>query len=278
MDEAFARYFMEKGQYHTNPKNVLTRLNFIKNILPVKYLDELDKNTLNNYVINRRNSVKNGTINRELSIMSAIRNLADEAWDCKTNKANPLKFKLSEPAENIKYLKDWQTAQKIIDNAAEHLKPIIYTALYTAMRRGNILSLKWEQIDFVNNFLNIKVKDKNTIGGKNLSIPMIKNLRDILSSLPRINEYVFNYQGKPIKDIKHSWHSIFYEKGKLKDPTLPYINFHTLRHTALTWIVKNTGDILVAQKIAGHADIKTTTKYAHVLDEKKRQALESTFN
>ena len=67
-------------------------------------------------------------------------------------------------------------------------------------------------------------------------------------------------------------------KQTFVDPDLPYSNFHTLRHTAMTWIVKSTGDIRVAQKIAGHADIKTTVKYAHVLDEQKRSALEKTFN
>ena len=83
---------------------------------------------------------------------------------------------------------------------------------------------------------------------------------------------------REIADIKHAWHSIFYDSnGKLKDPSLPYTNFHTLRHTAVTWILKATGDIRLAQKIVGHKDIKTTTRYAHVLDEDKRSGLEKTF-
>jgi integrase len=309
LNDAFGRYFTEKAQFQSNPSNILTRLSSIKTNLGVTYLHEIDKQVLSNFVALRRQTVKNGTINRELSIISAIKNLADEFWEVRTNKANPLKFKLSEPAENIKYLKDWNVAQAIIDKAPTHLKPIIYTALYTGFRRGNILSLQWEQIDFKNDTITVKVKDKNTVGGKNLTIPMIKQLKDILQAIPRENKYVFNYKGAPITDIKHSWRSIFYKfvevdtkdiqkddvieyrkrirdgkptlvpyKQVLIDPALPYINFHTLRHTAMTWIVKSTGDIRVAQKIAGHADIKTTVKYAHVLDEQKRSALEKTFN
>ena len=308
LDEAFDRYFEEKAQFQSKPDNILSRLSNIKTNLGVTYLHEIDKQILSNFVALRRKTVKNGTINRELSIISAIKNLADEFWEVKTNKANPLKFKLSEPAENIKYLKDWDVAKAIIDKAQPHLKPIIYTALYTGLRRGNILSLQWEQIDFKNDTITVKVKDKNTVGGKNHVIPMIKQLKDILQALPRINKYVFNYNGMPITDIKHSWRSIFYKfveinpkdihkddvieyrkrikdgktvlvpyKQTLIDPNLPYTNFHTLRHTAMTWIVKSTGDIRVAQKIAGHADIKTTVKYAHVLDEQKRSALEKTF-
>jgi integrase len=279
LNDAFGRYFTEKAQYQSKPDNILSRLSSIKGNLGVTYLHEIDKQILSNFVALRRKTVKNGTINRELSIISAIKNLAEEFWEVKTNKANPLKFKLSEPAENVKYLKDWDTAQKIIDRASPHLKPIIYTALYTGFRRGNILTLKWGQIDFANDTITVKVKDKNTVGGKNLTIPMIAKLKEVLLAQPRINEFVFNYNGKPISDIKHSWHSIFFNaKGELKDNDLPYVNFHTLRHTAMTWIVKSTGDIRVAQKIAGHADIKTTVKYAHVLDEQKRSALEKTFN
>ena len=309
LDEAFDRYFEEKAQFQSKPSSTLLRISKISAELGVHYLHEVDKKVLANYVALRRETVKNGTINRELAIISAVKNLADNFWEVKTNPANPLKFKLPEPAENIKYLKDWDTAQKIIDKAPSHLKPIIYTALYTGFRRGNILSLQWEQIDFKHDTITVKVKDKNTVGGKNHTVPMIKQLKDILQALPRENKYVFNYNGMPITDIKHSWRSIFYKfvevnpkdiqkddiieyrkrirdgkptlvpyKQILIDPALPYTNFHTLRHTAMTWIVKSTGDIRVAQKIAGHADIKTTVKYAHVLDEQKRSALEKTFN
>ena len=81
-----------------------------------------------------------------------------------------------------------------------------------------------------------------------------------------------------MNDIKHSWHSIFYDnRGKLKDPALPYTNFHTLRHTAATWILKKTNNLKITQEILGHANITTTMKYAHVMDEEKRRALNSVF-
>lgn len=278
IDQAFTRYFEEKAQFHTRPKAILLRLKQIKSFLPITYLHELDKAVLSAYVAKRRETVKNATINRELAILSAIKNLADEFWEVRTNTANPQKFKLPTPAENIKFLAGWDIAQKIIDRAAPHLKPIIYTALYTAFRRSTILGLQWDNVDFVNNTITVKVKDRTKEGGKFHTIPMIDKLRDILLAQPKVNKYVFNYDGKPISDIKRAWHTIFYNaKGELRDSALPYTNFHTLRHTAITWILKATGDIRLAQKIAGHADIKTTTKYAHVLDDDKRAGLLKTF-
>lgn len=284
IDEAFARYFLEKGQYLTLPNQRLYRLNKLKSELNATYLHEINSELVSQFIYNHRQDLTNSTINRYLFLISAVLKTAREEWSVKTSDIKPSKFKLKEPAENIKFLKDWNTAQKIIDKAAPHLKPIIYIALYTGMRLGNILNLKWENVDFTSNTINIKVKDKTKEGGKNLSIPMISQLAEILQEQPKINEYVFNYNRKPIKSIMSSWRNIFYQRNEkgvftktLKDPELPYINFHGLRHTAATWILKKTNNLRITKEILGHANINTTLKYAHVLDDEKRNALESVF-
>lgn len=277
IDDAFGLFYQKHAQYYARPEETLRKLALIKSFISVKYLHEIDTAELSDYIQRRKATVSNGTINRELVIISSLITQC-RLWKYKTSDVRPNKLKLKEPAENIKYLKDWAIAQKIIDAAAPHLKPIIYTALYTGLRRGNILSLKWEDLDFANDLINVKVKDKNTVGGKNLTIPMIGKLKEILLAQPHINDYVFNYHGEPMNDIKHSWHSIFYDnRGKLKDPALPYTNFHTLRHTAATWILKKTNNLKITQEILGHANITTTMKYAHVMDEEKRRALNSVF-
>jgi integrase len=155
------------------------------------------------------------------------------------------------------------------------------------MRLGNILNLKWSNIDFKNKSINVTVKDRTKQGGKNHSIPLIAALENILKQLPKDNEFVFTYKGRQIKSIKTAWENIFYKRGdketnyaltkELKDPELPYKNFHTLRHTAGTWILKKTNNLKITKEILGHADIKTTLKYAHVLDDEKRKALDSVF-
>lgn len=309
INEAFARYFIEKGQFNSRPKQTLTRLNNIKNDIGVEYLHQITEITINNLIAKYRNNLSNSTINRYLALISVILNVAEFEWRVKTYRLKMQRFKLKEPAENIKFLKDWSVAQRIIDGAADHLKPIIYTALYTGLRESNILNLKWENIDFANNTITVKVKDRTKQGGKNHTIPIIGALKEILENQPRTNEYVFNFRGKPIKSLTRSWHNIFYEyiradkvspddvvenrwiknksnglmekvpyKRVLRDVSLPYTNFHTLRHTAATWILKKTNNLRITKEILGHADIKTTLKYAHVLDDEKRSALNSVFN
>lgn len=278
LDEAMGLFFEKHAQYFARPLETLKKLHLIATNLDVVYLHDINNQILVNYIQKRKLKVTNSTINRELVIISSLLSKC-RSWGYLSPELHPTSLRLREPAENVKYLKDWDIAEKIINNAADHLKPIIYTALYTGLRRGNILALKWKDIDFTNHVISVKVKDKNKEGGKNLTIPMIDKLEKILLSLPKINENVFNYKDRPIKDIKHSWHSIFYNnKGCLKDPSLPYVNFHTLRHTAATWILKKTNNLKITQEILGHANISTTLKYAHIMSEEKMKALNAVFN
>lgn len=285
-DQAFVQFFENVGKYHNNAKDTFNKLkillsHFNKNLSQISDADIME--FVNEY---RNKHRSNGTINRYLALLSSVINFCDDRG-YHIPKLKISKYKLKEPAENIKYLKDWEEAQQIIDLAAPHLKPIIYTALYTGMRLGNILSLKWSNIDFENNTINVTVKDRTKQGGKNHSIPLIPQLVQILHTLPRVGEYVFTYKGKPIKSIKTAWENIFYKRGgqetnyaltkELRNPALPYKNFHTLRHTAGTWILKKTNNLKITKEILGHADIKTTLKYAHVLDDEKRQALNKVF-
>lgn len=251
----------------------------LKEDLAVTYLDEIDETSINHFITVNRPHLSNSTINRYLFLISAVLTTARDEWNIKTSKVKPSKFKLKEPAENIMFLSGIDVLQKIIDRAAPHLKPIIITAVYTGLREGNLLKLKWENIDFANKVINVKVKDKTKLGGKFHSVPMADIVIDTLKAIQKESDYVFTYRGHPIVSIRSSWLAIFYKrKGReftkeLKDPELPYIRFHGLRHTAATWILKATGNLKVTKEILGHSDISTTLKYAHVLDEQKRDAV-----
>lgn len=245
-------------------------MSLLKSLLPT-YLDELTPQAITEFINLRRKHVKNATINKDLAFISAMLNKLDLlGYNIPNIKIN--RFKLKIPAENVKYFDDMDTVKKIIANADACFKPVIYTAIYTGMRRGNLLNLKWEELDFKNNLINILVKDKTVEGGRLVTIPMIPKLKRILQKQPKINEYVFNVDGHPFKDYRYFW------KRAIKKAGVKYQNFHTLRHTSATWILQETGNIKLAQQILGHKDIKTTTKYAHVLADEKRDALLKVFN
>lgn len=278
-EQACIEFYENKAKYYNSAKDTFGKLQILLKFFSHKSIAQISDADIMAFIrYYKENNRSNGTINRYLATLGAVLTYAaDRGYTSPKIKIS--KYKQKEKAENIKYLKSWAEAQRIIDRAAPHLKPIIYVALYTGMRLGNILNLKWENIDFTNKSINITVKDKTKDGGKNLSIPMVEPCVQVLHNLPKDSEYVFTYKGKKINKIETAWQSIFYYPHTkiLRDESLPYINFHTLRHTAGTWILKTCGNLKITQQILGHSDIKTTLKYAHVLDEQKREALDKLY-
>lgn len=308
LDEAFGRYIVEKGNEVVDQETRIARLKKMKDEFNVRFLSDINDNIINDFIskhkktgnpVSDKDKLSNATINRYISLLSTVFTIAKKAWKVRIGDVDFSMHKLQEPAVNVKYVKNWEILNKIISKAAEHLKPIIYTGIYTGLRQGNILRLKWENIDFDARTITLKVKSRRYKGGKVLTLPIADKLYDILLLQPKINEFVFNYRGKPIKSIDSAWLNIFYnripikhkiktKKGEeqtviryefirtsenLKDKNIPYINFHTIRHTTATWILKKTNNLKTTQETLGHEDIRTTLKYAHVLDEEKRKAV-----
>jgi integrase len=150
---------------------------------------------------------------------------------------------------------------------SKHLEAIIITALNTGMRKGEILSLKWENVDFKNSYITIE-RSKN---GEIRRIPMNKQLTTILKNvreLKRSTEYVFSNNGKPCTDIKTGWWRA------LRDTEITNFRFHDLRHTFGSRLGMAGVDIKTIQELMGHMDIKMTMRYSHPTPEHKRKAVE----
>ena len=289
IDEAFYKHYTSTGQYQSRPDLIYGRLKILKTYFTehnVKYLDEITDPLLNTLVDDFHKTRKEGTINRFLSLLSAIIKNAHYEWHVAYPDVNISSKKLKEPDENVYYLKDEEHLQKIIDRAAPHLKPIIEAGMYTTFREGTLLNLKWLDVDLINKQITTLVKNNTKKGGKYQSAPIIPKLFNLLSKLPRVSDYVFTYNGKHIKSIYTAWNSIFYKRcnGKfireerfLKDKDLPYVTFTTLRHTCATWTLKKVRNLKTVQKLMGHSSIRTTLKYAHILNDDVKDALEETF-
>ena len=268
LDQAFGMFWEEVGQYHRNNKDTYSKISILSTELPNLPLTELTIDDFATLVNRKRREGKaNATINRYLALMSAVFNL------CKKRRVavpdiDIREFMLKEKAENIRFIPDWQTMDKIINASADHLKPIILTALYTGLRKSDILNLKWE--DIKGDKIIVTVKDCAHEGGKIHFVDLFPALKEIIDSQPKKSPYIFTYKGERIKDIKTAWHTA------IKNANVPYVNFHTLRHTTATWILRETGNLKLVQQVLGHSDMRVTSKYAHIITNKNQ--LECIFN
>jgi integrase len=155
----------------------------------------------------------------------------------------------------------------LIDAAPAHLKPVLVIALNTGMRRNEILSLKWANINPGQRFIFIG----DSKSGKSRKVPMNGMVIEAFKQIPRNSEYVFfNPETKgPIKDVKTAFKSAC---GKAK---INGLRLHDLRHTAASRMVEAGIDLVTVSKILGHSSIQMTMRYAHPTPENMQRAVDS---
>jgi len=219
----------------------------------------------------RGDSLSNSSVNRELELLSRIFSFAIERGEIDSN---PFKGVKKLPMNNLltRYLTEDEERRlmAVLTNRRAHLLPIVLIALHTGMRRGEILSLRWEQVDFVRESIYLL----HTKSGKPRTVPMNAVVKDAMSEVRKDAggfEYVFlnPRTGKPLTDIKNAFNAALKEAG------IEGLRFHDLRHTAGTRMADANAPITAIAEILGHRDIHTTMRYAHATDEGKRRAVKS---
>lgn len=145
----------------------------------------------------------------------------------------------------------------------------IKVLLFTGARCMEILTLKWEYIDWQKGIANLP--DSKT-GAKTIHLPTVALA--ILNSLPRINEYCFpgRFGKGHITNIKDSWARL------LKLSGLTGWRIHDLRHAYASYAVSSGKSLPIIGAILGHTQAATTSRYAHLADNPIAVAAEETAN
>jgi integrase len=229
-----------------------------------KRLFEITPLDIEKFKTARSKQVSPASVNRELACFKHMFTKAIE-WNMAVD--NPVK-KVRMFRENpgrIRYLTKPE-AQQLLNECAEHLRPIVILALYTGMRLGEILNLKWENIDIRQKSIYIQT----TKSGYSRDIPMAEPVYFALGRVPKISEYVFcKKDGTRIQDIRTAFNNAI-KRAQIED-----FRFHDLRHTFASHLVMNGADLMTVKELLGHRTISMTLRYAHLSPEHKRKAVES---
>ena len=209
------------------------------------------------------------TVNREMSVLRRMLNIAvQNSWIIK----NPFDFAGTiitpgdeKPRERILTRQEEERLLAACTGRREHIKPIIICAIDTGMRRGEILKLKWSDIDFDNNVVTVQAFNTKTMRERQVAMSerLTRELETICARLPEDQEVpVFGITN----DIKRAFNSARKAAG------LPDVRFHDLRHTYATRLVASHMPLSEVGRVLGHTQANTTFRYVNANVETARRA------
>lgn len=202
--------------------------------------------------------VKPATIGKELQLLSNALNLAVREWEWL--EASPFeRVKIDVPDNKMERWINREEESMLLAACPEWLKEIILFAVNTGMRKGEILSLRWPQVDLDNRVITLLVtknKEKRSLPINETVYQLLKRKMEARKS----SGYVFP-SGTGTKIISHNLSRSFRiarEKVGLDD-----VRFHDLRHTAGSRMAQSGVDIYTIAKILGHKTLTMTIRYSH---------------
>jgi integrase len=242
----------------------------LKSLIPWfkgKNLSDIKPDLVEAYKAKRKLEVSPATVNRELACLKTIMNKAVEWGKLEVNPIAKVK-KFREQTVKERILTN-EEITRLLEAAAPHLRPILIVLLNTGMRRGEVLNLKWSDVDFKTGYIFIG----DSKSGKSRRVPMSGLVYETLERLKenKRSEFVFSNSatGEHIKDIKTGFHAACRRAG------IKGVRIHDLRHTAASKMVEAGVDLVTVSKILGHSSIQMTMRYAHPTAEAMRRAVES---
>lgn len=235
-------------------------------------LDQITKGHIEKYKAARAAHVSGSTVNRELALLKSLFNVAIAEGRVTSNPVKAVTF-FPETARRQDRILSPLEIEHLIEAAAPHLRPILATALFTGLRKGDILSLRQEDLDFERHVVRVIMQKT----GDAVEIPMHPILERILRAVVSDSPFVFVSE-KPARksgeytrptDCKTAfWGAL--ERAGLSDKGYW---FHDLRRTFASTLYRSGVPLLTVSRLLGHRSVKTTERYLGVKLEEKRQAI-----
>ncbi|MBK9403914.1 MAG: phage integrase family protein [Ignavibacteria bacterium] len=249
-----------------------------------KYLSIINKSDIEDFKLKRSKEVSFVSVNIDIRNIKAMFNKMIEFELLEFSKISSVKqFRI----EKKKMLAiDPRDINKILNSEIDtQLKQIIRFTLLTASRISEVLNVKLKDIDFENEVINIYQKKTNCFKTIPLTIGLLELVNEILSKEDDSNIYtlqdkeVFLFpnpvKNNPFLKQREDTVSKQFKKILRKLNLSEDFKFHSLRHSAITELIKNNVPLNIVKEIAGHKSITTTMIYSHVKSDDLRQAVNS---
>ncbi len=216
------------------------------------------------------------TVVRYLAAISHVFSTAVNEWGwVEHNPVSKVK-RPKEPRGRVRFL-DEDERSRLLDtclaSSSESLYPIVVLAISTGMRQGEILNLKWKDIDLSRSQLVLH----ETKNDERRAVPIVGLAHQVVTDLSKVRRIdsplVFpgHDPTQPIK-IRNAWDSALVQ-AKIKD-----FRFHDLRHTAASYLAMNGATLAEIAEVLGHKTLQMVKRYAHLSEAHTSSVVERMNN
>ena len=193
--------------------------------------------------------------NHYLSFLKSLFNIAMD-WGWRDKPCRTRKFSVDNIRTRV--ISDVEV-QKLLSELPEHLVSIAEFSLLTGLRKSNVTNLKWEQVDFQRNI--IEVKGEEFKNGRTQVFPINKRAMSILKTLVGTHDkWVFTYKGNRIMEPSNSAFKKAKDRAGIKN-----LRWHDFRRTFATNHLRNGTSINQLKRLGGWKSTQVIEdRYAHL--------------
>ncbi len=251
----------------------------LKRFFSQKRISEITADTVKTYRIRRlkemshpawkknKQTTRPATVNREVACLKRILNMAADEKNIAIQSLRKVK-----PLEEDNVRKRCLTADelnRLFSNLPPHAWQVIVTAFYTAMRLSELMRLTWDRVDLERGLIHLRAQDTKTTKPRDVPIHpyilgMLKDMRGTAES-----EYVFTYNGKPLKRITRSFRTAC-RAAKISD-----LWIHDFRHMCITNWRMQGHDFARIMAASGHTTTSTFLRYNIDTEEDIKKLVQS---
>ena len=226
-------------------------------------LSDVSSSDVDSFILHLRETNSPATINRKLSVLSKIMKYG---VDNGVINRKPRISKQREPAGRLKYYtreEEFDMSQKM----QPALRDLFLFLIDTGLRRGEALSLTWRDTPPYEKHIVLSDPEKIK-NGKPRTVPLTNRAYDILSKRRHgpASEGPFGFTNQRVDDMIKEFRKVHDFDCRL---------LHTCRHTFCSRLVQSGVPLAVVKELAGHSDLQTTLRYAHLTSENLSDAIKT---
>ena len=255
------------------PKERAAKLEFLVKHIGIKQVGSITSSDVYNALDCLPKHLSNATYNRYKAVASVVFNYACRQYNLISN---PIGLIPSKPEDNhrVRYLST--SERKRLLKACRgvswsKLYLLVLTAITTGARRGELLGLGWNDIDFERQTAYVQT----TKNGQPKVLPLTD---DVVKELTKFRQQdgslIFNSEVKPDKAFcfNKQW------KKALILAEVDNFRFHDLRHTTASYLAQSGASLLEIAEVLGHKQISVTQRYAHLCIDHKQRLINSVMS